>query len=352
MYIPKLLFVYALTPLHAGAGRSSLGSPVDLPIQRDEFGFPVIWSSGIKGVLRSSFELKARSDVSKEDRVAYETFTRLVFGPKPKGGEESEYSASISVLDARLLMIPVRSLKGVWAYLTSPHLLRYYEVYLEVASKYGAQLNGKLKKLSSLINKIEEYFRNRGLDADRTALVSGDECLIESMAKGVKGYAVVLNEEEFSAELGFRDELNVFWQEFLPAEIEGKSLVVVSDNVAGQLVRKSLLIQPRVRLEYSRKTVSPGGLWEEEYLPQRTLMVSLVIARQPRQSSENVANRVAKNLVGDANKAGEIAKNALSKYGFDKLNANKVLDELSKQGYAILGGKETVGKGIVRLFWV
>ena len=56
MSAAKLMFIYALTPLHPGAGKAAAGgSPVELPVQRDEFGFPTIWSSSLKGVLRSSF---------------------------------------------------------------------------------------------------------------------------------------------------------------------------------------------------------------------------------------------------------------------------------------------------------
>jgi CRISPR/Cas system CMR subunit Cmr4 (Cas7 group RAMP superfamily) len=40
-----------------------------------------------------------------------ETFVRAVFGPEPASPEVSEYSSSLSLLDARLLIIPARSIK-------------------------------------------------------------------------------------------------------------------------------------------------------------------------------------------------------------------------------------------------
>jgi CRISPR-associated protein Cmr4 len=338
----KLLFIHALTPLHPGAGRFGATEVVDLPVQRDEFGFPTIWSSSLKGVLRSSFELRARSQTDEAKQVADETFVRAVFGPEPASPEVSEYSSAISVLDARLLMIPARSLKGVWCYLTSPHLLNYYRVYLEVASEYAPQLKTNLEGVKKLVEAAESAFKSKGADADRAALVSDERCVIRSDQRSV----IVLNEEEFAAEV--RSELAGIWN-FLPTGIEQRSIAVVTDDAAERLVRKSLVVQPRVRLDYERKTVSRGGLWDEEYLPQRTLMVSLIVARQPRQSLSKIAERIAKNLRESENEAKELVDKALK--SLSDLDATAILSKLSELKSAVLGGKETVGKGVAKLLW-
>jgi len=341
----KLLFIYALTPLHPGTGRVGAPSPVDLPVQRDEFEFPTIWSSSLKGVLRSTFELKARGAQDAVDRVAEEAFVRAVFGPKPASPEVSEYSSSLSLLDARLLFIPARSLRGIWAYLTSPHLLAYYRTYLEVAAAYSPQLGEGLKRLNELIDKVKEKFQKRGSEADHLALVSDEECVL----KRDGGLSIVLNEEEFSAEL-FND-LNKLW-EVLPGDVEKKSIAVVSDNAVKGLVKKSLVVQPRIRLGYETKTVAPGGLWDEEYLPQRTLLVTVAFARKPRQSLESLVNRIAQGQVGEQSgvKVEEIAKKALDK--LSPLTAEGALKRLAEQRFAVLGGKETIGKGIAKLLWL
>jgi CRISPR-associated protein Cmr4 len=239
-------------------------------------------------------------------------------------------------------MMPARSLKGVWCYLTSPHLLNYYRVYLEVASEYAPQLKTTLEGVKKLLEAVESAFKSKGADADRTALVSDERCVIRSDQRSV----VVLNEEEFAAEV--RSELAGIWK-LLPGAIEQKSVAVVTDDAAGRLVRKSLVIQPRVRLDYERKTVSPGGLWDEEYLPQRTLMVSLVVAKQPKQSPDKIAKKIAENLKKNEAEAGELAGKALKSLG--NLDATAILDKLSQLGSAVLGGKETVGKGIAKLLW-
>ena len=342
MSVAKLLFVYTLTPLHPGAGRTVAGGPVDLPIQRDEFGFPVIWSSSLKGVLRSNFTLKAKNAQSEEEQVAWETFVRAAFGPEPASPEVSEHSSAISVLDARLLVIPARSLKGVWCYLTSPHLLSYYRAYLEIASEYAPQLKRNFEGINKLEETVKKVFESKGADADRIALVSDERCVIRSGQRPV----VVLNEEEFTAEV--RSELVGIWN-LLPAGTEQRSIAVVTDNAAERLVRKSLVIQPRIRLNYEKKTVVSGGLWDEEHLPQRTLMVSLVVAKQPRQSPENIAEKVARGLKKNEVEAKELAGKALKSLG--NLDAAGILDRFSELGFVVLGGKETVGKGIAKLLW-
>ncbi|MCX8185483.1 MAG: RAMP superfamily CRISPR-associated protein, partial [Sulfolobales archaeon] len=72
-----ILYVRALTPLHVGVGRG-YSAQVDLPVQRDEFGFPVIWSSSLKGALKAWVEGSVRK----------------CFGPEPEELETAEFKQS------------------------------------------------------------------------------------------------------------------------------------------------------------------------------------------------------------------------------------------------------------------
>jgi len=55
-----MLYIKALTPIHVGVGRGE-ATHVDLPLQRDEFGFPTIWASSLKGAIKSNL----KGDVKK-----------------------------------------------------------------------------------------------------------------------------------------------------------------------------------------------------------------------------------------------------------------------------------------------
>jgi len=73
----KLILLESLTPLHPGSGRGS--AYVDLPVQRDEFDFPTIWSSSLKGALRSTLTLSCNGINDAVERVKCRRKVYLVF---------------------------------------------------------------------------------------------------------------------------------------------------------------------------------------------------------------------------------------------------------------------------------
>ena len=104
-----LLLIHALSSLHPGTGQG-VGA-IDLPIAREKAtGIPFVPGSTIKGVLR---ELSETKDPSK---------TTPVFGPPTANAEE--HAGSLQISDARLLLLPVRSMAGTFAWVTSPYILR------------------------------------------------------------------------------------------------------------------------------------------------------------------------------------------------------------------------------------
>jgi len=123
-----VLTFYAETPIHMGSGQSV--SYVDLPIQRERHtSFPVLWSSGIKGVIR---DLASRV---WNDKNKVET----IFGPEDGG---SDFASCISITDAKILLYPVRSVKGVFAWITCPFVLKRFKEDLNAVGinfKYNDQ---------------------------------------------------------------------------------------------------------------------------------------------------------------------------------------------------------------------
>src|SRR6202049_4941732 len=110
-----MLYLYVETPLHAGMG-SGLSS-IDLPIQRERTTqYPMIQGSGIKGKLRSVAEdmVERKTGTLTDERVT------IMFGPKTTG---SDHAGALIAGDARILLFPVRSLSGVFAYTTSYDVL-------------------------------------------------------------------------------------------------------------------------------------------------------------------------------------------------------------------------------------
>jgi len=284
----RMLFMRAITPLHVGSGRAS-AFHVDLPVQRDEFGFPTIWSSSLKGALRSWFR---PGDDGERDLM------KCIFGPEPRSPEVSEQGSAISVLDARLLFIPVRSLRRIWIYATSPHMLGMFNTYCEALGRGGL----KLPSLS------------------RKALVSSKDLLSEG------GY-IVVNEVRVEAEEapGLVELLEGRIPQEILSELKGRGLVILPDidSLSRVIVNRSMVVQYRVRLKMDSKTVEEGALWSEEYAPAGSVFVSAVVCRgskcyrSPDDLCSSLAERYEKRL----------------------------------GGVIYVGGRETIGKGLVKLYW-
>jgi CRISPR-associated protein Cmr4 len=95
-----------------------------------------------------------------------------------------------------------------------------------------------------------------------------------------------------------------------------KPLIVLKDSIGREVINRSLIRVRRIKIKRSSKTVEEGGLWSEEYVPVNSLFFSSFLARGSKDT---------------AYFAGCI---------------------LRKTRYLILGGKETIGKGIVELRWL
>src|SRR3989440_2116338 len=107
--ITQLTFIHALSPLHAGVGQGS--GVIDLPIAREKAtGLPFLPGSSLKGTLRACCDVKECAQVFGPDMLALES--------------ESNYASSAQFSDQRLLLLPIRSLAGTFAWVTSPYVLR------------------------------------------------------------------------------------------------------------------------------------------------------------------------------------------------------------------------------------
>jgi CRISPR-associated protein Cmr4 len=289
-----ILFLYTETPLHAGSG-TSLGI-VDLPIQRERTtGYPMIQASGLKGCLRDA----VNGDAPK---------LKLVFGPDTGRGEEpSEHAGALSVGDARILLFPVRSLMGVFAWVTSPNVLARF--------KREAEMTG----LSMSWNPIGPTDDGTAFVADGSILIANGKVVLEEFAftartdSGVKAIAQWLKDNALPA----GDEY-AYWRDTLE-----KRLVILPENAFRDFVQLSTEVIARVRIDGTKKTVERGALWTEEHLPSETLLYATLFASKPRVQNPP-------SDLQDAAAVLNFVKNAVD---------GKHLQ---------LGGDATVGRGIVK----
>jgi CRISPR-associated protein Cmr4 len=308
MQAARLLFLHAQTGLHPGSG-TALGT-VDLPVQRERHTrWPTIPGSALKGVLRDRCREKAAASLEDEldldgnlvrsrRRKANETHERLLaaFGPG-KVEESSSHAGALSITDARILAFPVRSLRGVFAWVTCPAVLLRLGRDLKVAGLPG---------LPAFAAQLDE----------RSALCAADSPL------RVDGNKLVLEEFEYTC-IGIADVAAWFAQHASSDEPTRQRLrshlVVLSDDPFSHFARNATEIVARVGLDYETKTVKQGALFYQEFLPAETIFYALVLAS---------ASRFAKL---------KLPADEVLAYLGEHLPAGTVLQ---------IGGDETTGKGL------
>ncbi len=211
-------------PFHPGSGTSV--SYIDLPIQREKHtDYSMIPASGIKGVIR---DLASRN-WNDEDKV------NLVFGPS----DGSDYASCIAFTDARILLFPVRSVRGVFAYITCPNVLRRF--------------SRDLRSIGISFDFLEDLnFKE-------------DEIIVCSNSQlRVNGNQVVLEEFVFNVYNQNCDNIDKCLKEFLPSSNNlpfdfEKNFAIVSDNTFRDFTKYAVEIRTRIRIDQTTGTVGEGA---------------------------------------------------------------------------------------------
>mgnify|MGYP001773254889 CR=1 FL=1 len=302
-----LILFHCLTPIHMGAGQSV--SYVDNVVQREKHtGFPTLWASGIKGVLRALC-MRINNEIIKKEKV------EEIFGPE---NDAEERASIISITDAKILFYPVRSVKGIFAYITCPFVIKKFFNELKILGilqKYQLFQNSKLEKLE--------------LKDDEVIVDKQSDIKIENNTVGL---------EEFS--FNVKNDNNINWdnckdfKEFINSngldfDFIKRHLAIVSDDVFSDFVKYSVEIRTRIRINQETGTVENKALFTEELIPAESIFYSFIFAnkrdqqngKQNKQQNEQQNERVLQKIEEVLN------------------NVNGILQ---------LGGDETLGKGIVK----
>jgi CRISPR-associated protein Cmr4 len=245
----KLLFVHALSPLHAGTGQGV--GVIDLPIAREKAtGLPYLPGSSLKGCLRDLCD-------DADECVK-------VFGPGTSNADDHAGAAQFA--DQRLLLMPIRSLNGTFAWVTSPYLLQRL-----IRDAEDTEAKSSLPATVPQPTQTEECI----VVSDDCAIkmVSGDEqqAILEELDLQVSTQQTADDWAKWLAEQIFPDDAT--WQQMLKAR-----LCIVHDDALAFLLQTATEITARIKLLDDTKTVQEGGLWYEESLPTETILCGLVIA--------------------------------------------------------------------------
>jgi CRISPR-associated protein Cmr4 len=266
-----------------------------MPIQRERHTeWPMIAGSSLKGVIRDHYR------PSDDDSKAKETWCD-VFGAEP--GTDEPQSGSISFTDARILAFPVRSARGVFAWVTCKDVLERLTRDAKLAGLESTwSLNGSTSK-GAIASSDQVVIKDGGNQKMLLEEYDFDVVADDEQAKKVA---------EWIAERATSDS-------FTKERIKTHFVIIPGDEFT-HFVKHATEVSARIGLDYKTKTAKGGALFYEEFLPPETLMYSVVIANNSRRPSSSMTAEQVFEFVSESFK-----------------QENSTLQ---------IGANETIGKGI------
>ena len=231
----KLMTIFSRTPVSVGAG-SSVGA-IDLPIMRERHTrIPIIPGSSVKGVLRDLWHNDPREgDIfGKEEDV---------------NGKKKCFCGKLLVGEARVLAFPVRSARGMFAWVTSPLAL-------------------------------ERFKRDGGFDFAIPSF-DGMRCMASPKLKFDGRQEIVLEEYCFNS-IGSVSEDILTALSGLSSDPVWKTmperLAVISDEMFEYFVENACEIPARIQLSDDTGTVKEGPFYQEQ-VPSETMFYNVLAAQ-------------------------------------------------------------------------
>lgn len=267
----KPFFIICETPLHCGSG-NDIGI-VDLPIQRERHtDFPKIEGSSLKGGIREAFEeLSDISNLTKKfsnlnEKKYFNEAIELTFGPE----DGDDHAGALGFTDARILLFPLKSMKGVFAWITCPKVLERFKNDLKLC---GINTLGEMPKENISPKDCALFIKNNKIILEEyTFEITKDD----DNGKCTK-FAEWLSNNLFPANDDYQ-----FWREKIK-----KNLVVLPDDDFRDFVTLSTEVITRTKIDNKTGTVQTGALFTEEYLPPETILYSLALTTPIFKLDEN-----------------------------------------------------------------
>ncbi|MBN1928139.1 MAG: type III-B CRISPR module RAMP protein Cmr4 [Chlorobiaceae bacterium] len=310
------LLLICETPLHAGSG-DDLGV-VDLPIQRERHtSFPKIEGSSLKGSLREAFENKlTETEERKKIHLAfgYDDKTPEDKAVKDHFGEDKQFQGALGFTDARLLLFPVKSMKGVFAWITCKRVIEQFRKDLELSD---CNWNGGVPKANTVPNVPNKC----------ELLFSENKVVLEEYT-----FKVTIDDDTTKLAQWLADKLfepGSYWHGHL-----SKNLVVLSDDDFTDFVNLSTEVITRTKINNETGTVQDGALFTEEYLPSESVLYSLALFSPLFHTDDKIKPIMPETWDGVRNQGKEV----------------EAVKEFFKKRPPVvqIGGNATLGKGLVR----
>jgi CRISPR-associated protein Cmr4 len=237
-----ILGLFAETPIHPGSGQAL--DVIQLPIAREATTeYPMIPGSSLKGALRNKLE----QEQSKQE-------VEPIFGSKHEVGRPDTEAGRVVFSDARLLLLPIRSLRGHYRWITCPYLLERFNRDCKLLDLRTFSMAIQVNKGEALVAQQEEpLFLEESVFTCRQ---ESNLSLLAMVFESLIGHPPVQRRLQ-------------------------KQLVILHDDDFAYFARYGLPV--RARNQLNEQTKESENLWHEETLPPDTLMYTLLMPRPGHQ---------------------------------------------------------------------
>ena len=265
-----LIGCVAITHIHAGIGQAL--AAIDLPVARERVtNLPYIAGSSVKGAFRDAYRWsRPQTSPDKEGAPKPSPEELALFGATVADEEEAAHSkgqatsgpqvsagaGQLLFSDMRLLLLPVRSLRGSFRWVTCPLILRRFK-----SDCFRAGRPGEVPVVADIDDSV-------ALTAYPPA---DDKLFLEELVFTEEGIDEHIGE-------GLIETLTPLLPEAYHDELAEK-LVILSDGAFAWFAGHGLPVRARNALDPETKRVKDGHLWWEESLSPDTLLYMVLSQR-------------------------------------------------------------------------
>ena len=294
----QIFHIHALSALHVGVGQAI--GVVDLPIMRARAtNLPIVPGSAIKGVLRDEF--------------AGNDHQQTLFGPENISDSKAAHAGAIALGDAHLLILPVRSLAGIVAFVTCPFVLSGYAQDQQRANPECV----KTKELRNHVVKLDLNPETCMVGTSSVCKANAQKVVLEDLDLSInpaqESVATII--AQYISQRLHPGDSNTEWQALF-----AKHFVIVTDDVFSFLADTATEVRARIRIKNETGIVEEGALWYEENLPAESVLWGAVGFGPARNQSGKSQTDVHKHFT----------------------------EGIGNERTIQIGGKATVGRGLVR----
>ncbi|MCF8090690.1 MAG: type III-B CRISPR module RAMP protein Cmr4 [Desulfotignum sp.] len=268
MYPEKEMLVFHVeSSLHAGSG-SNIGH-IDNPLQRETAtGNPIVQANGVKGALREFYKKSFKADSSKTDAM---------FGSE----SGNDGAGAVAFGEARLLFFPVRSLAGIFAYISCPTLIYRLQRDLTALGKQPLKLNNQPWYPSVPVDCYQAH----------------SDTILQLSPNG----SMILEElpfEKHGGEPSIDGCLDEIAARFFPSADEyapfkdnfPKRVAILNDEDFFHFVKYATEVEPHNRMNDKGTVDETTGVWYTEYLPSESILYSTLFIGEPHIQNNGFQN--------------------------------------------------------------